>query len=59
MLKGEGVIKPVYWLNTTGRILSMVWVGTGQVNAYFDLMLGYKLYDFVAGAYIANMAGAI
>jgi len=59
MLEGKGVVKPVYWLNTTGGILSMVWVGSGQVDAYFDLMLGYKPFDFLAGAYIASMAGAI
>lgn len=59
MLGGKGLVKPIYWLNTTGGILSMVWVGNGQVDAHFDLMMGHKPYDFVAGAYIAKMAGAI
>jgi len=59
MLAGQGLVKPIYRLNTTGGMLAMVWVGNGQVDAYFDLMLGYKPYDFVAGAHIAKMAGAI
>lgn len=59
MLAGKGLVKPFYRLNITAGILSMVWVGAGQVDAHFDLMLGHRPYDFVAGAYIAGIAGAI
>lgn len=59
ILEKKGLVGTVYWIETTGSMLSMVWVATGQVDAYLDLMLGYKTYDFAAGAYIAKMAGAI
>ncbi len=57
MLSGGGMITGAHWLETTGGILSMVRVGTGQMDAYFDFMLGYKPYDFAAGAYFVEMAG--
>jgi fructose-1,6-bisphosphatase/inositol monophosphatase family enzyme len=59
MLDRVGVVEGAGWVETTGSILSMVRVATGQIDAYFDFMLGYKPYDFAAGAYIASMAGAI
>lgn len=59
ILEMKGLVGTVFWIETTGGILSMVFVGTGQVDAYLDLMLGYKTYDFAAGAYIAKMAGAV
>lgn len=37
----------------------MARVANGQVDACLDLMLGYKPYDFSAGAFIAKQAGAI
>lgn len=47
-----------FWISTNGGILDMVRVASGQVDAYLDLMLGYKTYDFSAGAYIAEKSGA-
>lgn len=51
-------IDKTFWISTNGGILDMVRVATGQIDAYLDLMLGYKTYDFSAGAYIAEKAGA-
>ena len=51
-------IPSVNWINTSGGMLSMAWVGSGQLDAYFDLMLGYKPFDFIAGYHIAKVAGA-
>ncbi len=59
LLDKGGPTKKVWWLETTGSMLAMARVGTGQIDAYWDLMLGYKPYDFAAGAYIAAAAGAI
>jgi myo-inositol-1(or 4)-monophosphatase len=59
MLDRSGVIKGAYWMETTGSMLAMARVATGQIDAYFDLMKGYAPYDFAAGAFIAKMAGAI
>lgn len=59
MLNRVGIVEGAQWIETTGSMLSMVRVATGQIDAYFDLMLGYKSYDFAPGAYIAKMAGAI
>ena len=51
-------VDKAFWISTNGGILDMARVATGQVDAYLDLMLGYKAYDFSAGAYIAEKAGA-
>lgn len=51
-------IDKTFWISTNGGILDMVRVATGQIDAYLDLMLGYKTYDFSAGTYIAEKAGA-
>lgn len=59
MIEGSGIVEDAEWFETTGTMLSMVRVATGQIDAYFDFMLGYKSYDFAPGAYIAKMAGAI
>lgn len=59
ILDRKGLIGSAQWIETTGGILSMVLVGTGQIDAYLDLMLGYKSYDVAPGAYIARMAGAV
>lgn len=59
MLAKKGIVNKAFWIETTGTMLSMVWVGTGQVDVYLDLMLGYKPHDLAAGAYIAKMAGAV
>ena len=59
MLMGDGLVRGAGWLETTGSMLSLARVGSGEVDAYFDLMKGYKPYDFAAGAFIAQVAGAI
>ena len=55
----RSLVGTVFWTETTGSMLSMARVATGQVDAYWDLMLGYKPYDFAAGASVAEAAGAI
>lgn len=59
MLNQKGLVGTVAWTESTGTMLSMVRVGSGQVDACWDAMLGYKAYDFIAGAYIAEVAGAV
>jgi len=58
MLAGEGMTREAFWIGSDGGILAMAQVGDGRIDAYFDLMLGYKPYDFAAGAYFASRAGA-
>ncbi|NBJ83004.1 hypothetical protein D5274_14350 [bacterium 1XD42-94] len=59
ILEDPRLANRTFWISTNGGILDMVRVATGQVDAYLDLMLGYKPYDFSAGAFIAQQAGAI
>jgi fructose-1,6-bisphosphatase/inositol monophosphatase family enzyme len=59
MLENPRLVGTIAWTETTGSMLSMVRVGTGQVDAYWDLMVGYKPYDFAPAAFIAETAGAI
>lgn len=59
ILDDPRLVNRAFWISTNGGILDMVRVATGQVDAYLDLMLGYKTYDFSAGAFIAQQAGAV
>ncbi|MBN2181789.1 MAG: hypothetical protein JW715_07725 [Sedimentisphaerales bacterium] len=58
MLAGEGMTRDAFWIDTTSGILAMAQVGIGRMDAYFDLMLGFKPFDFAPGAYFAAKAGA-
>jgi fructose-1,6-bisphosphatase/inositol monophosphatase family enzyme len=58
MLAGEGMTRDAFWIDSDGGILAMARVGDGRIDAYFDLMLGYKPYDFAPGAHFAARAGA-
>jgi len=55
----NNVVKNAEWFETTGTMLSMVKVATGQIDAYFDFMKGYKSYEFIPASFIAIKAGAI
>lgn len=59
LLSNKKVIKNAAWFETTGTMVSLVKVATGQIDAYYDFMLGYKSYDFAPSAFIAQMAGAV
>ena len=59
ILDKRGFAGTVFWFGTTSGMLDMARVAAGQIDAYFDLMLGYKIYDFAAGAFIAEKAGAV
>ncbi|MBI3841401.1 MAG: hypothetical protein HY297_05565 [Thaumarchaeota archaeon] len=59
MREGRGVVSGAFWTEMTGTMLGMVRVGSGDVDACYDLMLGYRTYDFAPGAYIASVAGAV
>lgn len=58
ILDDARLVGRAFWVSTNGGILDMVRVATGQIDVYLDLMLGFKPYDFSAGAFIAEKAGA-